>query len=100
MRSCAERTTSVVSRHYFYSDPVATNRERALQAAIELLAEGGPRAMTHGRIDAAAGLPRGSTSYDFRNRSALLAGVTEASVPRDAAAEPAALEPGFRADVL
>ena len=33
------------------------------------------RALTHGRVDAAAGLPKGSTSNHFRTRAALLDGV-------------------------
>jgi len=86
--------------HYFYSDPVPTNRERALDAAIELLAAGGPRALTHARIDAAAGLPKGSTSNDFRTRSALLAGVTEAIVQREAAGVTAALTPASPAELV
>jgi DNA-binding transcriptional regulator YbjK len=77
-----------------------TNRERALDAAIRLLAEGGPRALTHARVDAAAGLPRGSASNDFRTRSALLAGVTDAIVQLEAAETRAALEPATAADLV
>ena len=51
------------------------NRERSLRAAVELLGSGGMRAVTHGRVDAAAGLPKGSTSNHFRTRAALLDGV-------------------------
>jgi AcrR family transcriptional regulator len=54
---------------------VAGNRERALRAAVELLGGGGVRALTHGRVDAAAGLPKGSTSNHFRTRQSLLDGV-------------------------
>ncbi|GAB3246391.1 TetR/AcrR family transcriptional regulator [Nocardioides dilutus] len=54
---------------------MAGNRERSLRAAVELLGSGGIRALTHGRVDAAAGLPRGSTSNHFRTRAALLDGV-------------------------
>lgn len=55
-----------------------TNRkERALTAAIELLAVGGIRALTHLRVDDRAGFPRGSTSNIFRTREALLLGVCE-----------------------
>lgn len=39
---------------------------------IELLGTQGLRALTHGRVDARAGLPRGSTSNHFRTRQALL----------------------------
>ena len=51
------------------------NRERSLRAAVDLLGTGGMRALTHGRVDAAAGLPKGSTSNHFRTRAALLDGV-------------------------
>lgn len=51
-------------------------RERALDAAVDLVGTQGIRALTHARIDAQAGLPRGSTSNHFRTRAALLAGVT------------------------
>lgn len=56
---------------------MATNRERALDAAIELLAREGIRSLTHLRVDERAGLPRGSTSNAFRTRRALLLGVCE-----------------------
>ena len=52
-------------------------RERALDAAVTLAGTEGVRALTHGRIDAAAGLPPGSTSNHFRTRAALIAGVVE-----------------------
>lgn len=48
-----------------------------LQAAIDLLATGGLRALTHARIDEQAGLPKGSTSNYFRTRNALLIGVAD-----------------------
>jgi DNA-binding transcriptional regulator YbjK len=41
-------------------------------AAIGLLAEHGMRGLTHRAVDAAAGLPTGSTSYYARTRAALL----------------------------
>ncbi|MDY0910848.1 TetR/AcrR family transcriptional regulator [Microbacterium sp. CFBP9034] len=50
-------------------------RERALEAAVDLVGTQGIRALTHARIDAQAGLPRGSTSNHFRTRAALLTGV-------------------------
>ncbi|WP_309129556.1 TetR family transcriptional regulator [Microbacterium sp.] len=52
-------------------------RRRALDAAITLVGTEGVRALTHGRVDAAASLPPGSTSNHFRTRAALLAGVIE-----------------------
>jgi DNA-binding transcriptional regulator YbjK len=56
---------------------VSTTRERALDAAIRLAGSQGIRALTHARVDAAAGLPKGSTSNYFRTRNSLLAGVIE-----------------------
>lgn len=52
-------------------------RHRALDAAVTLVGTEGVRALTHGRVDAAASLPPGSTSNHFRTRAALLAGVIE-----------------------
>ena len=52
-----------------------STRDRSLTAALELLASGGMRALTHARVDAEAGLPRGSTSNHFRTRQALIEGV-------------------------
>ncbi|MFL4475690.1 TetR/AcrR family transcriptional regulator [Paeniglutamicibacter sp. MACA_103] len=61
-------------------------KARALQAALELLGTGGIRSLTHVRVDARAGLPRGSTSNHFRTRSALLVGAVEELGARDSAA--------------
>src|SRR4029453_8642691 len=54
--------------------PAAT-RQRALEAAVELLGADGVRALSHARVDERAGLPPGSTSNWFRTRRALLGGV-------------------------
>jgi DNA-binding transcriptional regulator YbjK len=56
---------------------MATTRDRALAAAVELLGTEGLRALTHARVDDRAGLPRGSTSNSFRTRRALLTGVVD-----------------------
>jgi AcrR family transcriptional regulator len=56
---------------------VTSNRERILDTAIHLLGTSGLRALTHARIDASAGVPKGSTSNYFRTRAALLEGVVE-----------------------
>ena len=56
---------------------MTTTRERALDAAVELVGTQGIRALTHARVDAQAGLPRGSTSNHFRSRAALLSGVAD-----------------------
>lgn len=46
-----------------------------LDAAIRVLGTAGPRGLTHRAVDAAAGLPQGSTSNHFRTRDALVDGV-------------------------
>jgi DNA-binding transcriptional regulator YbjK len=70
----------------------ATTRERALEAAVELLGAQGVRALTHARVDEQAGLPPGSTSNWFRTRRALLAGVVDWMAERERADfDPAAL---------
>lgn len=48
-----------------------------MRAAVQEVGEHGIRALTHTRVDARAGLPKGSTSNWFRTRAALLAGVIE-----------------------
>lgn len=58
-------------------------RIRALDAAVDLVGTEGLRSLTHGRVDAAAGLPKGSTSNYFRTRAALLAGVTDRIAERE-----------------
>ena len=69
--------------HYVYSDPVASTKGRALDAAIELLGTEGLRALTHVRVDLRAGLPKGSTSNYFRTRAALLTGVVDRILERE-----------------
>ena len=56
---------------------MAATRERALEAAVELLGTDGVRALSHARVDERAGLPAGSTSNWFRTRRALLAGIID-----------------------
>lgn len=56
---------------------MTSNRNRALNAAIDIIATQGIRALTHRHVDERAGLPEGSTSNVFRTRDALLLGVTE-----------------------
>ncbi len=76
--------------------PAAT-RERALEAAVELLGAEGVRALSHARVDERAGLPTGSTSNWFRTRRALLSGIVDWIAEReradfDVAAMPAITE--------
>jgi DNA-binding transcriptional regulator YbjK len=54
---------------------VTPTKQRALDAAIQLVGTQGLRALTHARVDDHAGLARGSTSNYFRTRQALLSGV-------------------------
>ncbi|GAA4484822.1 TetR family transcriptional regulator [Rhodococcus olei] len=62
---------------------MAGNRDRALDAAIDLLGARGLRGLTHRGVDAAADLPQGSTSNYFRTRDALVAAVLDRLVERD-----------------
>ncbi|OLT53592.1 TetR/AcrR family transcriptional regulator [Cellulosimicrobium sp. CUA-896] len=63
----------------------ASTRERALEAAVELLGAEGVRALSHARVDERAGLPAGSTSNWFRTRRALLGGVVDWIAERERA---------------
>ncbi|MRX44816.1 TetR/AcrR family transcriptional regulator [Agromyces kandeliae] len=54
-----------------------TTKDRALEAAVQLLGSEGVRALSHARVDARAELPNGSTSNWFRTRRALLAGIID-----------------------
>ena len=70
----------------------AATKERALEAAVELLGAQGVRALTHARVDERAGLPPGSTSNWFRTRRALLGGVVDWIAERERAdADPTAM---------
>jgi len=44
-----------------------SRRELLLRAAVELLADGGPRAVTHRAVAARAGVPQASTTYYFES---------------------------------
>ncbi|MEU5284777.1 TetR family transcriptional regulator [Streptomyces sp. CA-278952] len=52
--------------------PLPDRRDLIADAAISTVAAAGLRGLTHRAVDAAAGLPAGSTSYYFRTRSALI----------------------------
>lgn len=60
-----------------------TTRDRALDAAVELVGDQGVRALSHARVDARAGLPAGSTSNWFRTRRALLGGIVDRIAERE-----------------
>ncbi|HET7734876.1 MAG TPA: hypothetical protein VFK52_02790 [Nocardioidaceae bacterium] len=68
---------------------MATTKDRALRAAVEEVGEHGIRALTHARVDARAGLPKGSTSNWFRSRATLLAGVMKHLADEERAMAPA-----------
>lgn len=53
------------------------NRARAVDAALRIIGTDGLHALTHARVDAAAGLPRGSTSNHFRTRLSLIEGAVQ-----------------------
>jgi DNA-binding transcriptional regulator YbjK len=55
----------------------ARRRRELCDAAIGVLAEHGSRGLSHERVDRAARLPVGSTSYYYRTRAALLQGVAQ-----------------------
>ncbi|MEV0676667.1 TetR family transcriptional regulator [Actinosynnema sp. NPDC050436] len=60
-----------------------TRRLQVLDAAIAVLGAAGPRGLTHRAVDAAAGLPQGSTSNHFRTRDALVDGVVDRLLERE-----------------
>jgi DNA-binding transcriptional regulator YbjK len=64
---------------------MSTRREQLLDAAITVLGESGMHGLTHRSVDAAAGLPAGSTSNLFRTRDALLEAVVERFAERERA---------------
>lgn len=79
---------------------MAATRARALAAAIELVGASGVRSLTHARVDAAADLPKGSTSNHFRTKAALIAGVIDAIATQERAELAGGPEqpPGIRRD--
>lgn len=81
---------------------MATTKQRALRAAVEEVGEHGVRGLTHVRVDARAGLPKGSTSNWFRTREALLAGVVEHLADEERATVPTehVSTPGDLVDVV
>ncbi|WFE53941.1 TetR/AcrR family transcriptional regulator [Micromonospora sp. WMMD1155] len=84
-----------------------TNRIALLtDAAIELIADGGMRALTHRAVDGRAGMPPGTTSAYLRTRQALIEAVVGRLADRDRAdlaaydlpTEPPPPTPGPRLD--
>jgi AcrR family transcriptional regulator len=64
---------------------VLSRRERLLDAAIDLLGEGGVHAVTHRAVDARAGVGAGSTANYFGTRQALFEAVVDRFVERERA---------------
>jgi DNA-binding transcriptional regulator YbjK len=64
---------------------MADRRTLLLDAALELVGTQGMRGLTHRAVDAAAGLPPGSTSNHFRTREALVLGIVERFIVRERA---------------
>lgn len=62
---------------------MADRRTLLLDAALELVGTQGMRGLTHRAVDAAAGLPPGSTSNHFRTREALVLGIVERFIVRE-----------------
>jgi len=64
---------------------MSNRRDELLDAAISVLGESGMRGVTHRAVDAAAGVPAGSTSNYFGTRDALLNAVVDRFVARERA---------------
>ncbi|WP_263999304.1 TetR/AcrR family transcriptional regulator [Mycolicibacterium vanbaalenii] len=64
----------------------AQRRHQLCDAANTLLAEDGPRGLSHLKVDRRAGVPDGTTSFYYRTRVALLQGVADHLARYDAEA--------------
>src|SRR5664280_1782581 len=62
-----------------------SRRDQLADAAVQLVAHGGVRRLTHRAVDAQAGVAQGSTSNLFRNRAALIDGVLTRLIERERA---------------
>ncbi|MFI9050963.1 TetR/AcrR family transcriptional regulator [Streptomyces sp. NPDC053427] len=56
---------------------MARRRDQVLDAAIEVLGAEGLRRLTYQAVDTTAGVPTGTTSNYFRNRTALIDGIVD-----------------------
>jgi DNA-binding transcriptional regulator YbjK len=54
-----------------------TRRQRLADAALDVVADGGMRALTHRAVDARTGFPAGTTSAYFRTREALVVALAD-----------------------
>ncbi|EHR51337.1 hypothetical protein SacmaDRAFT_3102 [Saccharomonospora marina XMU15] len=75
-----------------------SRKQRAADAAIEVIAAEGLRGLTHRAVDTRAGLPQGSTSSCYRTRVALLAAVLDRLVELDEAMLAGIPETGWSID--
>ncbi len=75
---------------------MAGRRAEILDGALAVLAGTGMRGLTHRAVDAAAGLPVGSTSYYFRSRDALVTGCVQRLLERDLADDVPEVEDAVR----
>ncbi|MDF0532476.1 TetR family transcriptional regulator [Tsukamurella sp. 8F] len=60
-----------------------SRRDEVADAAIEVLGRRGLRGLTHRAVDAAAGVPDGTTSNHFRSRATLIRGALDRMVQAD-----------------
>ncbi|WP_308102913.1 MULTISPECIES: TetR family transcriptional regulator [unclassified Nocardia] len=65
--------------------PTPDRRASIADAAIEIIAAQGIRALTHRAVDSALDLPAGSASYYFRTKRALLEGIVDRIAARSRA---------------
>jgi DNA-binding transcriptional regulator YbjK len=63
----------------------SARRQAMLDAALALVARGGPRAVTHRAVAAEAGVPLAATTYYFDSRDDLIAQALELCAERDIA---------------
>lgn len=86
-RSCQCWSTCLQPRLSVVPDADSSHERhvRIADAALGLLAREGARGLTHRAVDAALGLPNGSTSYYYRTRAALLLAAAQRLLALDAA---------------
>lgn len=75
------------------ADPARDRRTVLADAGIDIVAERGLRGLTHRAVDAAAGVPEGSTSNHFRSRAALVEALAERIEARELTVAASALTP-------
>jgi DNA-binding transcriptional regulator YbjK len=74
------------------TDKGRARRSSIVEAAADLLTDGGPPAVTHRAVAAKAGVPLGSTTYYFADRDELLAAAIERARTTDVSRARAAAE--------